>query len=379
MMNFDFTESEVRFFEDIERRVVQFAEKKDLETNDADMSSGYLRDAMALLSDAGYLDVGLARKPMESGVNVCLMRAMEVLAQASPSLFLAIETSTRLFGGIVARWGDKDQKERYLLPIRSGELLGAVALSEKSLNVVNDPLETTGTDHDDGIKISGGKQYVINGPVADWTAVAGRYHDSNAIFLLKSGTGGMIPSERLHTLGYEGVQICGMQLDDCRIPHEQVIVAGNGEDMLSTILLWENQMLSAACLGMMRSSFETAKSYANVHYSGGKPIAAYQEIAFKLAEMLALYQTSQLLAYRAAWMSDVNPKDAADLTLCAKVFCTESAEKIAGQALQILAGEGYRRGNPAERAYRCAKYAQIAGTSTEIARVKIGDSALGYG
>jgi alkylation response protein AidB-like acyl-CoA dehydrogenase len=303
---------------------------------------------------------------------------MEILAATSPSLFLSLEMCARLFGRMIVIWGDNDQKKRYLLPLRKGKLVGAVALSEKAMNVDNDPLETIGTDHDGGIKISGGKQYVINGPVADWTAVVARYHDSKAIFLVQRGTRGMIRGDRLHTLGYDGVQICSIQFGDCRIPFDQVLIPGDGQEILETIRMWENQMLSAACLGMMRSSFEAAKRYASAHHSGGKPIVAYQEVAFKLAEMLALYQTSQLLAYRAAWMSDTNPKDAAELTLCAKVFCTESAEKVAGQALQILAGEGYRLGNPAEHAYRCAKYAQIAGTSTEIARVKIGDRALGY-
>jgi alkylation response protein AidB-like acyl-CoA dehydrogenase len=378
-MNFDFTESEARFFENLRKRIDRFADSRNLETKDSETSARYLREAMAFLSEAGYLDLGLTQNSMESGENLCLMRGMEILAAASQSLFLSIGVSAHLFGRIIARWGNEEQKERYLLPLRKGKLLGAVGLSEQSMNVDNDPLETIGTDNGAEVKVTGKKTYVINGPLADWTAVVGRTADAHAIFLVKKGTERMAKDDRLHTLGYEGALICSLGLDDCRIPHDQVIVPGNGEDVLGTIRMWENQILNAACLGMMQSSFESARNYANTHQSGGKPIVAYQEVAFKLAEMLTLYQTSQLLAYRAAWMSDANPKEAAELILCAKVFCTESAEKIAGQALQILAGEGYRLGNKAECAYRCAKYAQIAGTSTEIARVKIGDKALGYG
>jgi alkylation response protein AidB-like acyl-CoA dehydrogenase len=126
----------------------------------------------------------------------------------------------------------------------------------------------------------------------------------------------------------------------------------------------------------MQAAFQAAKTYANEHRTGGKPIIAYQEVAFKLAEMLTLLQTSQLLAYRAAWTADTDAGKAPSLTLCAKVFCTEAAEKVASAALQILAGSGFTSGNVAERAYRCAKYGQIAGTSTEIARVKLGDAAM---
>ncbi len=128
----------------------------------------------------------------------------------------------------------------------------------------------------------------------------------------------------------------------------------------------------------MRSSFESAKSYAKSHKTGGKPVISYQTIAFKLSEMLTLLQTSQLFAYRVAWTADAKPKEAESLTWCAKVFCTEAAEKVAGWALQILSGAGFASGNEAELAYRCTKYGQIAGTSTEIARIKIGDDVLGY-
>jgi len=142
--------------------------------------------------------------------------------------------------------------------------------------------------------------------------------------------------------------------------------------------MWEDQVLTAASLGLMRRSFDAALKYAKAHRSGGKPIIAYQEVGFKLAEMLTLFQTAQLLAYRAAWMSESENREADVLAHSAKVFCAESAEKITSEALQILGGKGYVRGNPVEAGYRDAKYIQIAGTSTEISRMKIGDWVLEY-
>jgi alkylation response protein AidB-like acyl-CoA dehydrogenase len=132
-----------------------------------------------------------------------------------------------------------------------------------------------------------------------------------------------------------------------------------------------------ASLGLMKTAFESARAYAKSHKTGGKPIIAFQEIGFKLSEMLTLFQTSQLFAYRTAWTTEKDPKEAESLTLCAKVFCTESAEQVASEAMKILGGAGYIAGNAVEQSFRCAKYGQIAGTSTEIARVKIGDTALG--
>jgi len=140
---------------------------------------------------------------------------------------------------------------------------------------------------------------------------------------------------------------------------------------------WEDQALTAAGLGQIKRSFDAALNYAKSHKSGGKPIIAYQEVGFKLAEMLTLFQTAQLLAYRAGWMEETGEREAPTLAYCAKVFCTESAEKVASHALQILGGQGYISGNAAEEGYRDAKYLQIAGTSSEISRMKIADKVLG--
>jgi alkylation response protein AidB-like acyl-CoA dehydrogenase len=128
----------------------------------------------------------------------------------------------------------------------------------------------------------------------------------------------------------------------------------------------------------MRMALDAARDHAKTHRSGGRPIIAYQEVGFKLAEMLTLHQTAQWLAYRAAWAAEAAPKEAQSLTLCAKIFATEAAERVCGSALQILSSTGYLKGHPAEVAYRAAKYGQIAGTSTEIARVRLGDEAMGW-
>jgi alkylation response protein AidB-like acyl-CoA dehydrogenase len=253
-----------------------------------------------------------------------------------------------------------------------------VALSEDSLNVDNDPLKTTGIFDGDFLNITGDKTYVVNGPVADQVAVAGLMNGRLALFIIDQRSGGLAAGEPFSTLGYGGTAISRISLNNCRISMDQVIGPFEDRSVLDTLRLWENQILLGASLGLMKAAFESARDYAKTHRSGGKPIIAYQEVAFKLSEMLTLLQTSQLFAYRAAWTLETSPKEAESLMWCAKVFCTEAAEKVSGYSLQILAGSGFISGNPSEIAYRCAKYGQIAGTSTEISRVKIGDAALGY-
>ncbi len=332
------------------------------------------RHWLTSLGEAGY--------PMSSVKNgrnsVSLVVNQEQLAALAPALFLSVEVSIRIFGRLVARFGTEDQKNGVLPGLISGKRMGAVALSENSMNIENDALNTTGVSSTDGFRVAGSKGHVINAPIADWIAVAGKMdgQEGSAFFLMQKKSKGLFIGERLSTLGYEGVPISPIRLKDASVPATHVIHMDSAA--LQTVRMWEDQVLTAASLGLMRRSFDAALEHAKTHKSGGKPIVAYQEVGFKLAEMLTLFQTAQLLAYRAAWMSESEDREADVLAHSAKVFCAESAEKISSDALQILGGKGYVRGNPVEAGYRDAKYIQIAGTSTEISRMKIGDRVLGY-
>lgn len=376
-MNYDFSEKEFTLFIELHQLLTKFAEGKNLDDCDLAASEINCRQALALLSQTPYLKLGLESVDGFNGL-MTLAGAWEVLAGISPSLYITVESSARVFGRIVNAWGDDSQKKKWLPEILSGKIIGAVGLSEESLNVDNQPLTTLGEKNGDKVEINGRKQYVVNAPVADWIAVAGNMGDRPAIFMVEKGTPGLIIGKRMATIGYGGAAISTIELKNCAIPAGQVIFPGDAQNMSAVLRLWENQILLGSSLGLMKTAFESAKNYAKSHKTGGKPIIAYQEIGFKLSEMLTLFQTSQLLTYRTAWTAEKDPKGAESLTLCAKVFCTESAEQVISEAMKILGGAGYMSGNPVELAYRCAKYGQIAGTSTEIARVKIGDTELGF-
>ncbi len=376
-MNFDFSEKEQAFFTEISKLIKDFLKDRAPETHDGAKAEVYVRQTLKALARTPYLGLGLNTAQSGFGGLLTLMPAMETIAVCAPSLALAMEMSTRVFGQSLARWGSKEQKHQYLEPLLKGELLGAVALSEGAMNVENDPLATTGETNGDTVVINGRKNYVVNAPVADLIAVAGRLDSEDVLFLVPGKAQGLVMGERLSTLGFDGVIISGLTLADCRIPAHRVIRAKAGTNLLGMLRLWENQVLMGISLGMMKGAFESARDHAKTHKSGGKPVIAYQEVGFKLAEMLTLFQTAELFVYRAAWYADAGKKDVVPMTLCAKVFSTENAEQVASWALQILSGAGYSGGNAAESAYRGAKYGQIAGVSTEIARVKIGDATLG--
>jgi alkylation response protein AidB-like acyl-CoA dehydrogenase len=287
-----------------------------------------------------------------------------------------VEVTARIFGRLVASFGTPEQKNEILPAIKDGQLIAAVALSEGGMSIENAPLITTGISMDGGLQVDGAKDHVVNAPIADWIAVAGNWEENIVAFLIEKDADGLSIGHRLSTLGYNGTTISPISLEKCVVSSKYVIGPSKEGNLLKTLRMWEDQILTAGSLGLMQRSFDTARAYAKNHESGGKPIIAYQEVAFKLAEMLTLLQTAQLLAYRAAWTVETGDREAGVLVHCAKVFCSESAEEVASSALQILGGKGYVQGNPAEEGYRNAKYLRIAGTSSEISRMKIADEVL---
>ena len=373
-MNFDYPESQEIFrsklkelFDPAEGTASITAAALDPE----DLRAVFLR-MMKKLAEAGYLSAG-----HESGKNSPdLLAVQEILAATDPSLFLSAEASIRVFGRLLAVYGSADQKKEFLPALREGRLVGAVGLTETGMSLAGNPLLTKGTREAEGFRVSGTKGHVVNAPVADCIAVAGDSETGSAFFLVSRTSEGLFIGERTHTLGYDGAVISPLTLRDCFVPSRSVLGPFPGQQVLEAARTWEDEILTAASLGLMQNAFDAASRYAKNHRSGGKPIIAYQEVSFKLAEMLTLLQTARLLAYRAAWMSETENREAAVLARCAKVFCAEAAERVTSSALQILGQQGFVRGNPAEEGYRGAKYLQIAGTSSEISRITIGDLLL---
>lgn len=371
-MDFDFSTDEKAYFKRLALALKELSADRDFESGDV---RGNLDAALDTLSDqAPYLTLEV--ETSTESRTPALLTAIELVASMSPSLCLAVEASTRVFGRALATLGNDEQKESWLLPLTEGQHVAALALSETAMNVVNDPLTTRGERQGETYLVSGQKGMVINATVADVFGIVGLVDNDHAIFLLKKDAPGLTIGDRLTTSGFTGAGIASVTLDKCEVHADDVVVATRAEPLLASLRRSENLVLIGISLGLMKTCLDAAKKHARTHKTGGRPIAKYQEVSFKLAEMLTLYQTSQLLAYRAGWSVDSSSSEAEALVECAKVFCAESSEQVASAALQIMSAAGMITPNPVENAFRCAKFLQIAGTSSEIARVHIGDDAL---
>jgi alkylation response protein AidB-like acyl-CoA dehydrogenase len=373
-VNFDFSEKQRSISKKIKGLLDTESQAFLAELQSANTS--HIRNALLYwlekLRETDYLTLGL-----DGGKNsVDLVTIQESLATVSPSLFLSIEISTRIFGRLVSVYGNPDLKAEILPGLKQGRFIGAVGLTEDCTSIENNPFATKGVQKFDAYQLSGEKGHVVNAPVADQIAIAARTDGGIAFFLIRTGSDGLTIGPKMPTLGFSGATAASVTMFNCPAPLRSIVGPFVEHGLLKTVRCWEDQILTAASLGLMRRCFDVASNYAKRHTSGGRPIIGYQEISFKLAEMLTVFQTSQLLAYRAAWMDETGDREASVMTHCAKVFCSESAEEVATKALQVLGMEGYLRGNFAEEGFRDAKYLQIAGTSSEISRMKIADGLL---
>ena len=373
-MHYEFTEQEQRLISEAGR----IAGDATVNISGQDLADSrrmreLLGELAGTLNPTGYMTAGLKD---DTPLTAAAMAAMEAVAGAAPKLFIPFEMNSRVFGRLINQYGTPDQKKKILTALQAGSLVGTVALSEATMNVVNDPLITRGVNGTDKVTVSGEKGFVVGAETADMLAVVGVLDDDLGVFLVDRNAPGVTVTGGDVVAEYAPLHIGSVRLENCEISQDRVIGPVAETQLLADLRLWENQVLIAAAVGMMDAALFSATAFAKEHRSGGRPVIAYQEVGFKLAEMLTLAQTAQLMAYKAAWLAETGDREAAVFTDCTKVFCSESAEEAAGSALRVLSAEGMKADNPADTAYRYAKFIQIAGTSTEIARVRIGDAVL---
>jgi alkylation response protein AidB-like acyl-CoA dehydrogenase len=347
----------------------------------------------------GALDAGAARRLVLAaqrfpGEREPSVEARLGVARASPSLLVALEATRQLRGvlemlrsdgapsspltplppqrggrGTEGEGGSSPAEERDALA--RGERIGAVALGDAGGGPLARLERTPG-----GWRLTACKTFVLNAPVADWIAVFAEADGREAVAIVAPGDPGVSVGAPLPLLGLDALAVGAVEAEGAAVPEGRVL--GPLEDRAASARCARaaDLALAIAAAGLMRGVLRAANHHAHVRLRGGRPLFADQEVAFPLAEVLALTDAAELLCHRAAWAASAGEPAADRVVRCAKVFCVESAERAASVAIQVMGEEGYRRGSPAERAYRDAKGLALAGTPVEVARMAIADDLL---
>jgi alkylation response protein AidB-like acyl-CoA dehydrogenase len=323
------------------------------------------------LARLGYWKVGLG--PGDDARTVARLAMDLELARASASTFVALQ-ATRHVAGLLAGWGTEPLREGLLGALTAGETIGAIVLPEAGGAADGTPTATL--EANGSWTLRGKRPFVASAPLADLFAIFAEAGGKPLVALVPRGRAGLKIGGRLALIGLDALATAPLELDGVRVSAVEVLGPFDGSEAEHWLRRSRDLGLAAACVGRMQRALAAAKAHAESHVRSGKPVVARQEVGFRLAELLMLAQTAELLVLRAAWLVATGARDADTVVRCAKVFGAENAERVAGGAMQILAGPGCVSGNEAERAWREARTLAVLGTTTEISRMAIADDLL---
>jgi len=309
--------------------------------------------------------------------------AMEEISRASASIGLSYGAHSNLCINQIRRWGNPEQKAKYLPKLISGEHVGSLAMSEagSGSDVVSMKLKATATGNDRYV-LNGTKFWITNAPEAD-TLVVYAKTDSEAgprgitAFLIEKGMSGFSVSKKLDKMGMRGSDTAELVFEDCEVPAENVMGPTNGGvGVLMSGLDYERAVLAAGPLGIMQACLDVVLPYVRERKQFGKPIGGFQLMQGKIADMYVALNSARAYVYAVARACDAGKTtrfDAAGAILLA----SENAVKTSLEAIQALGGAGYTKEWPVERFLRDAKLYDIGAGTNEIRRYLIGRELIG--
>jgi isovaleryl-CoA dehydrogenase len=306
--------------------------------------------------------------------------AQEEIARASASVGLSYGAHSNLCVNQIRRWGNEEQKKRYLPKLISGEHVGALAMSEATAgsDVVGMKLKAEKVGN--GYRLNGTKFWITNGAYADTLVVYGKTGEGSrgiTAFLIEKDMEGFSIGQKMDKLGMRGSPTSELVFDDCFVPPENVLGEENkGVEVLMSGLDYERTVLAGIQLGIMQACLDVVLPYVRERKQFGKPIGTFQLMQAKVADMYVALNSSRAYAYQVAKACDAGKTtrfDAAGAILLA----SENAVKVANEAVQALGGAGYTKDWPVERYYRDAKLLDIGAGTNEVRRMLIGRELVG--
>jgi alkylation response protein AidB-like acyl-CoA dehydrogenase len=370
--------------EEIRRTVREFADRRIAPVADELERKGefpmeIIREAAAL----GFLGVPFPEEIGGTGLDsLAYAITVEELSRVSGSVGIIVSAHTSLGCNPVWLAGTDAQKERFLRPMASGEVIGAYGLTEQGAG--SDSRGTQTRAHRDGDEwvIDGSKRFITNAGVAGTyiiTAVTDREEESGKIsaFIVEADTPGFSIGRMEEKMGLHASNTGELIFSGCRIPGENLLgEEGEGDKLFLKTLDGGRIGIAAMALGLAQAAYEAASAYAKERRQFGRAIGEFQGVAFMIADMATRIDAARLMTYRAAWLKDRGKPYTTEAAM-AKLYASEVARDVTNDAIQVHGGYGYITEYKVERYLRDAKLTEIGEGTSQIQRLVIARNLLG--
>ncbi len=345
------------------------------------------RFARELWPEMGALGLhGITVEEADGGLGLGYLEhviACEEVSRASAAIGLSYGAHSNLCVNQIRRWGSAEQRAKYLPKLISGEHVGSLAMSEAGAGSDVVSMKLRATKVEGGWRLNGTKFWITNAAYADTLVVYAKTDveaGSKGItaFLIEKGFDGFSIGQKIDKLGMRGSPTAELVFDDCFVADEQVMGPLNGGvKVLMSGLDYERVVLSGIQLGIMQACIDTVLPYVRERKQFGRAIGEFQLMQAKVADMYVALNSARAYVYAVAKACDAGRTTRFDAAGCI-LLASESAVKVAGEAIQALGGAGYTKDWPVERYWRDAKLLDIGAGTNEVRRMLIGRELIGH-
>ncbi|WP_404992328.1 acyl-CoA dehydrogenase family protein [Cupriavidus pauculus] len=342
-----------------------------------DRDKTFPKDVHRELARLGAYGVAVPEELGGAGLDyLSLALILEEIAAGDGGTSTVISVNNCPVCSMLMAFADDAQKQRWLVPLARGEMLGAFCLTEPHVGSDAAALRTTATRDGDYYVLNGVKQFITSGKHADVAivmAVTDKAAGKRGIsaFLVPTSTPGYIVARLEDKLGQHSSDTAQIVFEDCRIPADCLLgEEGAGYKMALSGLEGGRIGIASQSIGMARAAFDAALAYAKERESFGQPLFQHQAVQFRLADMATQIDVARQMVWHAASLKDAGRPCLKEAAM-AKLFASEMAERVCSDAIQVFGGYGYVNDFPVERIYRDVRVCQIYEGTSDIQKILI--------
>ena len=344
--------------------------------DELDRQQEFARGNFKMMADMGLFGLGIPPEYGGSGGDeLSVAIAVEELSRACAATADILDAHLCLCAAPINRFGTEEQKRRFLPALVKGEKVGAMAITESEAGSDVSNVQMTAVKDDDGYILNGTKIFITNGDVCDLVLLFANVPELGergmTAFLVEAGTPGYSKGKKYDKLGMRAATNADQVFEDCRVSAANRL-GDEGQGMRIFLELIDHGRIGIAAQanGITQAILERATEYAKNRKQFGAPIASYQAIGWRLADIYTELEAARLLTYQAAWLAD-NGQPFRTQAAMAKLYATELAMRATTLGIQVFGGYGYMMDSPVQRYFRDAKLTEIYEGTSEVQRMVI--------